>query len=314
MSDLFPKFHPVFDGVEIGVGTWAWGDRLFWGYRTSYTEQDIQEAFMVSLEAGLIFFDTAESYGQGMSETLLGRYTKITQKQIRIATKFLPYPWRLTGNALLKALKSSLKRLDRPKVELYQMHWPFPPVRIETWMGAMIDAVQAGLIDGVGVSNYDQSQTQRAHDALQREGIRLASNQVEYHLLNRKIEKNGLLQFCREQGIKVIAYSPLAQGVLTGKYTPQNPLRGVRARKYSSHFLHRATPLIVLLKKIGLDHGGKNAAQVAINWCICKGTLPIPGAKNMQQAEQNAGAVGWKLTETEIAQLDEASDWVIKGT
>ncbi len=304
--------HAIFQGIELGVGAWAWGDRTFWGYRQEYAEEDIFGAFQASIKAGMIFFDTAEVYGQGQSEKFLGKFLKSTETSTVVATKFLPFPWRLTGKALIKALQGSLQRLDLPKVGLYQVHHPFPPVKIETWMGAMAEACQAGLTDAVGVSNYDRTRTQRAYEALQHEGLPLASNQVEYHLLNRKIEQNGLVQQCQEMGIKIIAYSPLAQGVLTGKYSAEHPMRGFRGRKYNRRYLDQVKPLVQLLKKIGTDHEGKTIAQVALNWCICKGTLPIPGAKNAQQAQQNAGAAGWRLTPAEISMLDETSTLVSK--
>lgn len=313
MNDSASAFHPIFAGIEIGIGIWAWGDRLFWGYRQDYNDQDIQAAFKTSLDSGMVFFDTAEVYGQGQSEKILGELQRdLPENSLKIATKFMPYPWRLTSRALSNALKGSLRRLNRKKVELYQVHQPFPPVRVETWMEAMVEAVHAGQTEAVGVSNYDLAKMMRAYEALQREGVPLASNQMEYSLLDRRIEKNGLLARCKELNIRLIAYSPLAQGVLTGKYTPENPPRGFRSRKYDRKLLEQVKPLIVVLKKIGADHGGKNAAQVAINWCICKGTLPIPGAKNLQQAEQNCGSAGWRLSEDEIFLLDETSERVVK--
>jgi aryl-alcohol dehydrogenase-like predicted oxidoreductase len=197
------------------------------------------------------------------------------------------------------------------KVDLYQVHWPFGSlVSVETWMEAMADLVESDLIGAVGVSNYSREQTQRAYDVLTRHGVHLASNQVEYHLLDRTIEKDGLLDLCNNLGIKVIAYSPIAKGVLSGKYTPQNPLPGFRENRYPRNYLEKIQPLIRLLRKIGMDHGGKTPAQVAINWVICKGAFPIPGVKNLSQAQQNLEAGGWRLTEIEIAQLDQASDAV----
>jgi len=164
------------------------------------------------------------------------------------------------------------------------------------------------LVREVGVSNYDRSWTQRAYVALAREGIRLASNQGEYSLINRKVEKNGLLKQCQEQGVRLIAYSPLGMGLLSGKYTPENPPTGIRGGRYNRRFLERLVPLLTRMKRIGSDHAGKAPAQVALNWVICKGALPIPGAKNVAQAEQNAGTLGWRLTDEEVALLDEASD------
>ncbi|MEW6502448.1 MAG: aldo/keto reductase [Chloroflexota bacterium] len=303
----------VFENVEIGIGTWAWGDRIFWGYGSGYSDRDLKEVFELCYQRGFTFFDTAEVYGQGRSERLLGKFMQETNYFVRIATKFMPFPWRLSKNSLRRALQASLKRLGRPKVELYQIHWPFPPVRIETWMEALAEVVQDGLADAVGVSNYDRAQTQRAYESLSRLGVRLASNQVEYHLLNRKVEKDGLLRQCQDLGVRLIAYSPLAQGALTGKYSPQSPMRGFRERRYNRRLLECIQPLIQKMRQIGQDHGGKSPSQVAINWVICKGALPIPGIKTLRQAEENLGAAGWRLTDEEVAVLDELSDRVTSG-
>jgi aryl-alcohol dehydrogenase-like predicted oxidoreductase len=301
------QLDPVFEGVDLGVGTWAWGDRFYWGYQQGYQDADIQAAFDASVSAGVRLFDTAEVYGQGVSEILLGRFIQNSSAVLRVATKFMPFPWRLTRGSLLKALDGSRKRLGIAKVDLYQIHMPSPPVKIETWMDAMVEAYQKGWIGAIGVSNYDQAFTERAFDSLHREGIQLASNQVEYNLMNRKIEQNGLMMACQEKGIAVIAYSPLGMGLLTGKYTPENAPRGLRARKYGVDLLKKAQPLITMLKKIGSDHGGKTAGQVSLNWIICKGAIPIPGAKTLQQAEQNIASSGWRLTSDEINLLDDLS-------
>ena len=303
-----PAQRSVLHGLEFGVGCWAWGDRLVWGYGRGYAADTVRQAFDASVAAGIELYDTAEVYGQGQSELLLGEFLKTVDRKLIIATKFMPYPWRLRRGSLVRALRGSLKRLGLEQVDLYQVHQPLAPVTVETWMAAMSEAVQLGLTHEVGVSNYDRSWTQRAFDALAREGIPLASNQVEYSLINRKIEKNGLLKQCQELGVRLIAYSPLGMGMLTGKYTPQNLPSGIRAGRYNARFIERMTPLLTLIKRIGSDHDGKTPAQVALNWVICKGALPIPGAKNLSQAEQNAGALGWRLTEEEVAALDEASD------
>ncbi|HEX2979379.1 MAG TPA: aldo/keto reductase [Anaerolineaceae bacterium] len=299
--DQNPKEHPIFEGISIGVGTWAWGDRLYWGYGQGYAAEDVRDAFQASLDQGIQFFDTAEAYGRGKSEKLLGEFVKATDTPVHIASKFMPFPWRLQKGSLLRALRHSLERLQLPSIDLYQIHFPIPPVTVETWMNAMAEAFQAGLIRAVGVSNYSRQQTQRAADALLRQGIQLASNQLEYSLLNRQIEFNGVLDECKQRGVKVIAYSPLAQGLLTGKYTPENPPTGFRARKVD---LKELKPLLSTMKKIGDAHDGKTPAQVAINWTICKGTLPIPGAKSANQAIANAGGTGWALTDEEVETLD----------
>lgn len=301
----------IFEGHLMGIGAWAWGDRLVWGYGKGYSLADLREVFEISIRSGIKFFDTAEVYGQGESENILGQFLETTQDKVFVATKFMPFPWRLSRQSLISALKGSLKRLRLQQVDLYQIHQPLPPVNIETWMEGMIDAVHLGLTRAVGVSNYDVDQMQRAYDRLIKEGIKLASNQVEYHLLNRKIEKTGLLQRANELGVKIIAYSPLAMGVLTGKYSPDSPPSGIRGARYNRKVLQKIQPLITALKEIGEEYH-KTPAQVALNWLMCKGTIPIPGAKTRSQAEQNAGAIHWRLSEDKIALLDEMSERVMK--
>ncbi|MCC6147583.1 MAG: aldo/keto reductase [Anaerolineaceae bacterium] len=310
MSEESAATHPVFEQVNLAVGTWAWGDRLFWGYGKEYQEEDLRQVFRHCLASGIRFFDTAEVYGQGRSESLLGKFIQESGERVTVATKFMPYPWRLRKTALLKALRASLKRLGLQAVDLYQIHWPYPPVTVETWMDAMIEAHQEGLLRSVGVSNYDRQQMERAQNTLTRKGIQLVSNQVEYHLLNRRIERNGLLKQCQGQGITLIAYSPLAQGILSGKYTPENPPSGPRRGRYGRRMLAVIQPLIRLLNKMSADYDGKSPAQIAINWTICKGTLPIPGIKTVEQFEQDFGAQGWRLKEEDVALLDEMSDQV----
>jgi aryl-alcohol dehydrogenase-like predicted oxidoreductase len=294
----------------LGLGAWAWGDRFYWSFGQGYDVADVRAAFELSLEAGINWVDTAEAYGSGKSEQLLGRFIAERGEPVVIATKFMPYPWRLGKSALRKALKRSLERLGVQRVDLYQIHWPFPPVPIETWADALADVVQDGLVRAVGVSNYNEEQMRRAYTVLAKRGVPLASNQVPYNLLDRRVERNGLLEACQELGISLIAYSPIAQGVLTGKYTPDRPLPGVRGRRYSRAFLERVQPLIQRMREIGREHGGKTPSQVALNWLICKGALPIPGAKNARQAQENAGALGWRLSLEEIAELDQLSQQV----
>lgn len=297
--------------IKMGVGAWAWGDRVMWNYGCGYSHEDIRAAFNVSLEEGIRLVDTAEVYGRGQSERLLGQFIEDSQESVLVATKFFPFPWRWNKKSLLNALQHSLERLKLGSVDLYQIHWPFPPVPVETWMEGLAEAFQLQLVRAVGVSNYNQNQMLRAYSALARNDIQLASNQVQYHLLDRKIEKNGLLARCHELGIRLISYSPLAQGLLTGKYTSDNPPPGARGRQYTA-MLDKIQPLLKLMTEIGQDQGGKTNAQIALNWLICKGTLPIPGAKNAQQAQENAGAQGWQLTEEQVIALEKVSDTIVR--
>jgi len=298
--------------IEMGLGAWSWGDRVVWQYGRGYTDEDIRQAFQTSVAEGIRFIDTAEVYGSGRSERLAGQFIKETDQPVLIATKFFPLPWRLTKNSIRAALQRSLERLGVDTVDLYQIHWPSPLLSPETAMEGMVICVERGMARAVGVSNFDQSAMLRAYSTLSRHNIPLASNQVHYSLLNRAVEKNGLLARCKELGVRLIAYSPLEMGMLTGKYTPENPPTGTRGASYGN-LLKKIGPLLKLMTVIGQDHGGKSNSQVALNWTICKGTLPIPGAKNAAQAHQNANALGWKLTDDEVAKLDEASDAVTRS-
>ena len=312
MADLIPLGKTDIRISRLGLGTWQWGDRMMWGYGKTYTDSDIHDAFHISLQSGINFFDTAEVYGKGRSERLLGARLEEARQSpliapLVVATKFMPYPWRLWKGALLSKLRASLARLGLERVDLYQIHWPFSPLPIELWANALADAVAAGLTRAVGVSNYNSAQMMRAHSALAKRGVPLASNQVEFHLLNRRVEHEGLLKLCRELGVTLIAYSPLAKGLLTGKYTPQTRPPGIRSYLFRRARLGKIQPLIQLMREIGKAHDGKSPAQVALNWVMCKGAVPIPGAKNAKQAQENAAALGWRLAETEIAALDAES-------
>jgi aryl-alcohol dehydrogenase-like predicted oxidoreductase len=297
--------------IEMGLGAWQWGDRVVWQYGRGYTDTDIQQAFQVSITEGVRFIDTAEVYGSGRSERLTGQFIRETDQPVLVATKFFPLPWRWSKASIPSALKGSLERLRLDTVDLYQIHMPTPLLSPERMMEGMVSCIETGLTRTVGVSNFNQSNMLRAYSTLARHNIPLASNQVHYSLLNRTIEKNGLLARCKELGIRLIAYSPLEMGLLSGKYSSDNPPPGTRSARYST-LLTRLQPLLRVITEIGQDHGGKSNAQVALNWTISKGTLPIPGAKNADQALQNAGALGWKLTEEEVERLDSASEQIFK--
>ena len=274
---------------RYGDGDWhlALGGPNVLGFGRGYDLVDVRDAYKICIDSGQVFFDTAEVYGLGRSENMIGQFIQETNTHPILATKFFPFPWRLTRRAILHALRGSLHRLGVERIDLYQVHFPAPPVRIETWMEYLAEAHENGLIGGIGVSNYDRDQMQRAYDTLTRYGIRLTSNQVEYSLLTRDVELNGLMQHCKDLGVKMIAYGPIAKGVLSGKYSPQNPLTGFRENRYNKKVLAAVQPLVREMREIGLDHGGKTPAQVAINWTICKGATPIPGVKNAKQALLN---------------------------
>jgi aryl-alcohol dehydrogenase-like predicted oxidoreductase len=285
---------------RIGIGTNSWND-------AGKPNPALKSAFQTAQELGINWFDTAEFYGLGGSERQLGEIMRVTNQTPIIATKFLPLPWRLTESSLASALNQSLKRLQTTRVALYQIHFPLPPRSIETWANALADAVQAGFTLAVGVSNYNASQVKRAYSALARRGISLASNQVEYSLLKRDVERNGLLALCRELNVTVIAYRPLAMGLLSGRYSRENPPRRLRAFLYGRRYLTKIEPLLAELRRTGEGHG-KTPSQVALNWLICKGALPIPGATSAVHVRENAGALGWRMNDDEVTALDRASE------
>lgn len=299
-------------GVKVspfGTGTWSWGDNLYWGYGSGYGESDIHDAFNASLRVGIDFFDTAEIYGFGNSEKFIARFLKAqpSKTEIQVATKFFPGPWRITRAQLLGALRGSLKRLEMERVDLYQIHWPSPVFSVENMMDGLAEAVEKGLTRAVGVSNFNAAQTRRAHAQLAKYKIPLASNQIQYNLLERGPDFGGLMETCRELGVTVIAYSPLKYGMLTGKYTPSNPPRGARRGQFNSAYLQHIQPLIAALREMGTKYGGKSSSQVALNWVMQRGAVPIPGAKNVKQLNENAGALGWELSNQDVALLDEIS-------
>lgn len=295
----------------LGVGVWSWGDKSIWGYGKSYTEQDLKQAYTACLDAGLNFFDTAEIYGGGESERILGRLSQNDHRPIIVASKFAPLPTRLAPQALLDALDKSLERLGAKSIDLYQIHWPNPLAQQDRYWDALGEAVRAGKVRAVGVSNYNEGLLRKAYARLARHGIPLASNQVHYSLLHRKPEVNGVLSACRELNVTLIAYSPLAQGLLTGKYREgASTLSWQRRllRNYSTRTLQKIEPLLTLMGKIALKHD-RTMAQVALNWLLCQDEciIPIPGAKNVRQALENAGALGWRLTEEEHGLISRAA-------
>lgn len=293
----------------MGLGTWAWGDSSTWGmgtYDRSYNFETIRAAYAQSVAAGITLLDTAEMYGNGESERIIGRLLeedKANRDRVIVATKFIPFPWRRPlRTKLMDALRASLDRLRLPFVHLYQVHGPISLSSHEAMADALAEAVSSGLCKAVGVSNYSEKEVRGIYAALARRQIQLASNQIEYSLLRTDPERKGLLRACKELGVVVLAYSPLGQGRLTGKYSPQNPPPG--KRNFSAYPMEEIEPLIAELRRIGERHGGKTPAQVALNWLMCKHTIPIPGAKNGDQAAQNAGALGWRLSDEEVATLD----------
>ena len=310
MTDSDISFSPAARSTApLGVGTWAWGDSSTWGmggYDSSLTEQTIHDAWDASIDAGVTLFDTAEVYGSGESERIIGRLLAADPTRAAsavLATKFMPSPWKLNvGAALRTSLEASLVRLGVDKVALYQIHGPVS-LRSHAAMAEALAAVHRdGLVEAVGVSNYSVKEMRSIHGQLQQRGVPLGSNQIEFSLLRRSPETSGLLAACRELGVVPLAYSPIGQGRLTGKYSASNPVPGKRG--FSDHPMELVDAIVARLREVGAAHDDRTPSQVALRWIIQKGAVPIPGAKNGDQARQNAGALGWELSDAEMASLD----------
>jgi len=306
---------------KMGCGTWAWGNRLLWGYDESMDSQ-LQEVFNLCVSNGVTLFDTGDSYGtgklNGRSEKLLGKFTReytgANQENICLATKLAPYPWRLTRKAMFNAGQASAKRFGR-NIDLVQMHWStgnyFP---LQEWqlLDGLGDLSEQGLVKAVGLSNYGPKRLRKVYQRFRDRGISIATLQVQYSLLSTyPVTELGLKEVCDELGIKLIAYSPLALGLLTGKYSVKDNLPPGLRGWVCKQILPGARSLLDCLDAIAKSRN-KTMSQVAINWCISKGTIPIPGAKNPEQAKQNLDAIAWQLDSGEVTELDKAAAKVKK--
>eukprot|EP01105_Mastigella_eilhardi_P010013 TRINITY_DN2343_c0_g1_i1.p1 TRINITY_DN2343_c0_g1~~TRINITY_DN2343_c0_g1_i1.p1 ORF type:complete len:409 (-),score=118.29 TRINITY_DN2343_c0_g1_i1:1010-2236(-) len=306
----------VLDGVEMMMGTWAWGTDVGglanpqWGTAEN-AATDNAAALRECVRAGVCWLDTAEIYNKGRSEEIVGSSLAALEAglaPVHVATKFIPLPWRLQQSCLRSALVHSLERLKMKCVDLYQIHSPAFSLRsIDVWAEAIAACQKEGLCRAVGVSNYSTEQVTRTHAILAQHGVQLASNQIEYSLLHRLPEQTGLLANCHKLGVRILAYSPLAMGRLSGKYRSQADLDNLEGRKFGKVQWPQLEKLLGVMQRIADEQGGKSLPQIAINWVICKGGIPIVGAKNAKQAAENAAATGWRLTAQQVKDLDDAS-------
>jgi aryl-alcohol dehydrogenase-like predicted oxidoreductase len=304
--------------TPIGLGTWQFsgGRGPIAGYWGQVPQETVDGIVRASLDGGIDWFDTAEAYGWGASERALARALTAAGRKpgdVRIATKWWPALRRAAS--LRRTIDRRLERLDGFPIDLYQVHQPLSVSSVERQMDAMADLVRDGKIRAVGVSNFSAAAMRRAHAALAARGIPLASNQVPYSLLRRRIETDGILAAAKELGVTIIAYSPLAQGVLTGRFheDPQR-VKALRApRRWMPAFRARglaaSRPLIDELRRIAEAHGA-TPAQVALQWLLAfhgDTVVAIPGATKQSHVEDNVGAMRLSLAEAEAARLDELS-------
>jgi aryl-alcohol dehydrogenase-like predicted oxidoreductase len=290
---------------KIGLGTWQFGARE-WGYGEDYAGQQARDIVRRALDLGVTLFDTAEMYGFGRSERILGEALgERPESPAFLATKLLPL--LPLAPVVEQRAVASAARLGTRRIDLYQVHWPNPLVSDGTIMRGMSTLQRVGLVGEVGVSNYPLARWQAAERAL---GGRVLSNQVPYSLADRAPEKD-LLPFAAEAGRIVIAYSPLAQGLLSGRYDRANrPANRVRAGNplFLPENLDRAGELVGVLREVADAHGAA-PAQIALAWVIRHPAVTaIPGASSVEQLESNVAAAEIELSSDEYAALSAASD------
>ena len=288
---------------RIGLGTWQFGSRE-WGYGQSYAGQEAHVIVRRAVELGVTLFDTAEIYGFGRSERILGEAIGEDRESVFLATKI--FPLLPVAPVVEQRAVASANRLGTRRLDLYQVHQPNPVVRDGTIMRGMRALQRVGLVAEVGVSNYSLERWRAAEHAL---GSRVLSNQVSYSLVNRTPERD-LVPFAESTGHVVIAYSPLAQGLLSGKYhRGSRPVNRVRAASplFLPENLDRAGDLLAVLREVADAHSA-TPAQIALAWVIHRpAVVAIPGASSVEQLESNVAAAGIDLTEDEYQALHEAA-------
>ena len=285
---------------QIGLGTWQFGSSG-WGYGTDFTKDDAIAIVHKALDLGINLIDTAEVYGRGNSEKIIGEAIKgYDREQIIISTKFMPLTVRPSSS--IRALQKSLKRLQTSYIDIYFIHWPNPVLPLGKTLHHLESMIDEGLIRYIGVSNFSMKRFQTAQQKMQ--SYRIQLNQINYSLAKNKAEKK-FLPYAMKEKITLMAYSPLAQGFLTGKYSINNVPKGTRGTNtlFRKKNLERGKPLLDLLETIGKKYDA-TPAQIALNWLIKDiAVVAIPGAKNLDQIETNANAGKFELLEEDLHQI-----------
>jgi len=270
----------------LGVGTNRW--------RQGDNDANVRETFKALLDGGIDFIDTAEVYGFGKSERLIGDCIRSDGRRGFVASKFAPFVARTSARHLMAALDRTLERLGLTSVDLYYVHFPFPLTDMATFADGLIEAAKSGKARTVGVSNFSADQMRRVADRLAKADVPLAANEVHYSLAHRAPEKNGVLDACRELGTSLVAYFPLASGRLTRGPDPAKPDR-----------------LDALKRTLGEIAEGRQATrgQVALSWLLARdaAVIPIPGASKARHAQEICAALSLQLTPDEFAAIDTAS-------
>lgn len=308
----------------LGLGCWQFskGNGMVGKYWPLLSDEEILAIINMSVDGGMNWFDTAEIYGHGESEKVLARSLDALAAQgnamhdLHIATKW--WPMFRTARSITDTIGQRVDALGGRMIDLHQVHQPLSLSSVENQMKAMATLVKQGNIRYVGVSNFSANSMRRADQELRKFGLRLVSNQVKYSLLDRRIERNGILDTAKELGIAIIAYSPLEQGLLSGKFH-QNPTLIAKSSgprkympKYRTSGLAKSQPLIDLLQSFA-DKYQRSMSQIALNWTIHyhgDTVFAIPGASKLSHASDNVGAMQFKLTADEMDAISRQS-WAV---
>jgi aryl-alcohol dehydrogenase-like predicted oxidoreductase len=289
----------------IGLGTGQFGSKA-WGYGVRYGDQEIMRIIQRAVELGINVFDTAETYGYGKSEILLGKVLKdYDRDNFVIITKVAP--WNLRFNDVIKAAERSLRRLNIEAIDLYLIHYPNPLIPMKETFRAMEKLVKEGKVRYIGVSNFNDYLLRKAEENLF--STEIIANEIEYNILSRRAEKR-IIPYCLRKHIAIIAYSPLAGGVLTGKYSPNNLPRD-RARAFnflaSKRVLEKAQPIFQIMKEIA-EEKGANVSQIALSWIVSRPLhIAIPAALSVKEVEENAKAGDIILSWNEIERISKVA-------
>ena len=264
--------------------------------------KDSPKVIQAALDRGVSLIDTAELYGDGLSEKIVGEAIKERREKVVLVTKVSGE--HLRYDEVLKSAKESLRRLETDFIDLYLVHWPNPKVSLSETMRAMERLVNEGKVRYIGVSNFDVRQLKRANEELSR--CKVIANEVKYNLLEREVEAE-VLPFCQKEDIAVLAYGALARGMLTGRFLGEHSIPVDDWRRGDWFFegasFKKGVDMVAVLKEIGLDYG-KTAGQVAINWFLGKRMVfPIFGVSNVEQVEENCGGADWRLDKVALEKL-----------
>ena len=293
----------------MGFGTWAWGNKLLWGYDEGQ-DASLFEAFDVGTAGGVDWFDSADSYGtgkiEGNAERLFGAFSARASsrrgRDAKLFTKFAPYPWRVGKDSIVAACDGALARSGKAQLEVAQLHWP-PTLgwQQDAYFDGLAECVNTGRAKAIGLSNFGPQTLAAASAAMERRGAKLSSNQVQFSLLSRSPGEQ--VAVANELGVSLIGYSPLALGLLSGKYSVDNLPRSALRRQLFREALPKIEPLVATMRQIAASRN-KSVPQVAVNYVLCKGALPLVGVRDAAQARENLGALGWRMAADEVAELE----------